>query len=395
MTTAVIALAAAAAALLIVGLIAGVGHRARRRSEERVTRALETMGARMDSLARDLGEAIARSQEATRRIQVLGEVGGSIELDEVLARTADAAAGLAGAQASVVHARAVDGTQLVAAAGVPLEEAEQHAVSGPPDGATVRAVSLAYVYDNDESAPGAIRSGLAVPLESDEERLGFLAVYSPVPGENLADVALTDLEALAERAAPAIENARRFREARQLADMDALTGLYNRRMFHETLAREVARAHRYDRRLALVLLDLDDFKEVNDAIGHLAGDAVLAEAAERMREVVRTADIPCRTGGDEFAVILPESGLADADGLFARITATMQRRPPSGVEALGFSGGVAELRADDDAVSFFERADEALYRAKSQGKGTAAAAATPERREPRSTTLEGTVTEAD
>ena len=130
---------------------------------------------------------------------------------------------------------------------------------------------------------------------------------------------IRELEELSKRAGPAIENARRFREARQLADLDALTGLHNRRYFHETLAREVARAHRYERRLALIVFDLDDFKAINDRIGHLAGDAVLAEAAERVREVVRSADIACRVGGDEFAVILPESVLDDADQLYKRL----------------------------------------------------------------------------
>ena len=89
------------------------------------------------------------------------------------------------------------------------------------------------------------------------------------------------------RAGPAIENARRFREARHQADLDALTGLHNRRYFHETLARETARAQRYNRRLALIVFDLDDFKAINDRIGHLAGDTVLAEVAERVRDVVR------------------------------------------------------------------------------------------------------------
>src|SRR5207249_6853944 len=102
---------------------------------------------------------------------------------------------------------------------------------------------------------------------------------------------LRQLETLALRAGPAIENARRFREARQLADLDALTGLHNRRFFHETLARECARAHRYERRLSLIVFDLDDFKDVNDRIGHLAGDSVLAEAAERVGDVVRNAEL--------------------------------------------------------------------------------------------------------
>ena len=109
---------------------------------------------------------------------------------------------------------------------------------------------------------------------------------------------------------------------------------------------------------------------MNDRIGHLAGDAVLAEAAERVREVVRTADIPCRVGGDEFAVILPESGIEQAR---AALRPAPGRRSPAGRSArpgrLHISAGVAELKPDDDSITFFERADEALYRAKEAGKG--------------------------
>src|SRR5206468_6677430 len=123
---------------------------------------------------------------------------------------------------------------------------------------------------------------------------GYLAVYTRTAGRRFGEDDVRQLEELTERAGPAIENAQRFREARQLADLDALTGLHNRRYFHETLARECARAHRYNRRLGLLVFDLDDFKDVNDRIGHLSGDAALAEAAERMRSVVRSADIACR-----------------------------------------------------------------------------------------------------
>jgi two-component system cell cycle response regulator len=190
------------------------------------------------------------------------------------------------------------------------------------------------------------------------------------------DEAVDDLERLAQKAAPAIENARRFREARQLADLDALTGLHNRRYFHETLAREVARAHRYDRSLSLIILDVDDFKAINDEIGHLAGDSVLADAAARVTEVVRSADIACRVGGDEFAVILPESLAPDADQLYRRIQHSVGARPIApGGRRVYFSAGVAELRRDDDAVSFFQRADEALYRAKERGKAQIVASA--------------------
>jgi len=173
------------------------------------------------------------------------------------------------------------------------------------------------------------------------------------------------------------ENARRFREARQLADLDALTGLHNRRYFHETLARECSRAHRYERKLSLIIFDLDDFKEINDRIGHLAGDTVLAEAAERVRDVVRTADIACRVGGDEFAVILPESSLEDADQLYRRIQNAISSRPLGQGGKLFLSAGVAELRAEDDPVAFFQRADDALYRAKEAGKGRVVSANSP------------------
>ena len=159
------------------------------------------------------------------------------------------------------------------------------------------------------------------------------------------------LEELALRAGPAIQNARRFREARQLADLDALTGLHNRRYFHETLGREVARAQRYGRSLGLVIIDLDDFKAVNDRIGHLAGDGVLAEAAERVRDVVRSADVACRVGGDEFAVILPESGVQDAEQLYQRLQNAISSRPVGQAGRLQLSAGGTELRGDDDAVS--------------------------------------------
>jgi len=169
-------------------------------------------------------------------------------------------------------------------------------------------------------------------------------------------------------------NARRYTEARTLADFDALTSLHNRRYFHETLAREVARAHRYGRPLSLIVLDLDDFKTVNDRVGHLAGDAVLAEAAERLLTVVRTADIPCRVGGDEFGIVLPESTGRDAELLADRIAQAIGERPITGAGTLCLSAGVAELRAGDRPTELFERADDALYRAKELGKARTVAA---------------------
>ena len=123
-----------------------------------------------------------------------------------------------------------------------------------------------------------------------------------------------------------------------------------------------------------MVFDIDNFKDVNDRLGHLAGDTVLAEAAARVREVVRSADIPCRIGGDEFAVVLPESSIEQADQLFIRIQNAISGEPIGQAGRLKVSAGVAELQAEDDSISLFERADEALYRAKEAGKGRSMAA---------------------
>ena len=186
---------------------------------------------------------------------------------------------------------------------------------------------------------------------------------------------IRELEELSKRAGPAIENARRFREARQLADLDALTGLHNRRYFHETLAREVARAQRYDRRLALIVFDLDDFKAINDRIGHLSGRRGARRDRRAGARAVRSADIACRVGGDEFAVILPESSTDDADQLYHRLRGAVSSRPVGQAGRLFALRGIAEIQPDDDPTSFFERADEALYRAKELGKGQVVEAA--------------------
>jgi diguanylate cyclase (GGDEF)-like protein len=347
--------------------------RTRRRADERVGAVVQALEQRMDELAQELAGAVDRAEEESRRSRFLGEIAGSIDMDEVLARTLEAGTRLEGVDAALVRLDGPEGIPTIAAHGLSADGAE--AISGPPDGSRARAIEVAYRYGPQDGDPaGLIHGGIAVPLESNDARVGYLAVYTRQQGRRFGDDAIRELEELTYRAAPAIENARRFSEARQLADLDALTGLHNRRYFHETLGRECARAHRYNRRLALIVFDVDDFKEVNDRVGHLGGDAVLAEAAERVREVIRTADIPCRVGGDEFAVILPESGVEQADHLFGRLQAAISSRPVGQAGRLHISGGLAELKADDDSITLFERADEALYRAKGAGKDQSVAA---------------------
>jgi diguanylate cyclase (GGDEF)-like protein len=365
-----------AASLILAGVVVWLSvRRSSRRADARVEDVVRTLEVRMDELVHELAGAVARAEEEGRRSRFLGEIAGSIDLDEVLGRTLEAANGLPGASAALIRLEGKE-KPIVATLGLSVEEADRQAIAGPPDGRPARSIEILYRYpEGTAEGEELIHGGLAVPLSESARRIGYITVFTRTQERRFDEDEVRRLEELAERAGPAIENARRFREARLLADLDGLTGLHNRRYFHETLARETARAHRYNRKVALVVFDLDDFKDVNDRIGHLAGDAVLAEAAERVRDVVRSADIPCRIGGDEFAVIMPESGLPDAERLHVRIRAAVSERPIGQAGRIFLSAGLSELRPGDDSVGLFERADEALYRAKEAGKGRAVSGA--------------------
>jgi diguanylate cyclase (GGDEF)-like protein len=385
-TTALVALGAVLVTLGLVLVILLVTRRGKPAAEPEATGelalAVRELNTRMDGLFRELTQALERSQEGERRSKNFGELAGSIDLDEVLTRVLEAAGATPGADAALVTISGAGGAgkPIVATLGLSTEEAERQAIAGPPDGRQVRSVAIAYDYpdaangDVESHAGEPVRAGLAVPLPGETGAIGMLTIFTRSASRTFSAEDRVDLELLAERAGPAIENARRFREARQLADLDALTGLHNRRYFHDTLAREVARAHRYDRKLALIIFDLDDFKAINDRIGHLAGDAVLADAADVVRSVVRSADIACRVGGDEFAVILPESGMQEAEQLYHRLQEALEHRPLGDAGRIRLSAGVAELAKGDDSRAFFERADDALYGAKEGGKGRAVAA---------------------
>jgi diguanylate cyclase (GGDEF)-like protein len=369
------------AAALVVCAVAALEllRRLRRRTshdvETQVTATVETLEARLDELAQELGGAVRRAEEEAQRSRFLGQIATTIDLDDAIGSTLEAATGLPNVDAAIVELDP-DGEgdeRLLGSIGLDRkddEEPDDGAVrifTGPPDRREARAIEHSYLYPAEESA-GAVREALGVPLVGRNGRIGWLGVFSRDPDVRFGDDDVRRLEELAERVAPAIENARRFREARQLADLDSLTGLHNRRYFHETLAREVDRAQRYQRRLSLVIIDVDGFKEINDRIGHLAGDAVLAEIAERIRQVVRSADIPCRVGGDEFAVIVPEVEVGQARLLVGRIQRAVAAEPIARAGRVRVSAGVADLQPNDNPTSLFERGDETLYAAK-QARG--------------------------
>jgi len=161
---------------------------------------------------------------------------------------------------------------------------------------------------------------------------------------------------------------------RRLATTDPLTGLSNRRHFFERGAQELRRAARYRRPLALLMLDIDHFKSVNDRFGHEAGDAVLRDLAERLRTGLRSSDLPGRIGGEEFAALLPETTAEQAEGLAERLRAAIAASPLGPGARITVSLGVAlALPASEDSIdAVLRRADAALYRAKAGGRNQVA-----------------------
>ena len=161
-------------------------------------------------------------------------------------------------------------------------------------------------------------------------------------------------------------------ELTRLANTDVLTGLLNRRRFMECASTEFARAERYRRELAILMLDIDHFKSINDTHGHAAGDQTLKAMAHCMQQVLRTSDWPARWGGEEFAILMPETTLAGAALLAERLRAELAAlviEVPGAPLRFTISAGVT-ARIDDDRhfMALMERADAALYAAKHAGR---------------------------
>lgn len=160
-------------------------------------------------------------------------------------------------------------------------------------------------------------------------------------------------------------------ELHRRATTDELTGLPNRATFEGWMERETARARRDGRPLALLLVDVDHFKRVNDQRGHAVGDRVLREVARRLREALRSDDLLSRVGGEEFCVLLPGADLAAAAEVGERIRTSVRAAAVAiadGSVSVTVSGGVAMLEPGDDELSFVSRADLRLYEAKRDGR---------------------------
>jgi diguanylate cyclase (GGDEF)-like protein len=214
----------------------------------------------------------------------------------------------------------------------------------------------------------SVRSVLAAALTVNNETIGVLCVESPRTfAYGLDQVSV--LTTIAQQAAISIENARNF----QLAIVDQLTQLFLRDYFKRKLVEEQARARRYGSTFSVLMLDLDSFKEINDRLGHQAGDRFLVRVGEVIKETMRAADTPCRYGGEEFCILLPETDQEGAVTIAERI-----RQKVGSTEVLfgqdtvhaTISVGVAGYPADYPGTlpGLLEKADRALYAAKQSGR---------------------------
>jgi diguanylate cyclase (GGDEF)-like protein len=323
--------------------------------------------------------AVERAREDAERARKLAARFGTLDLDELLLRVLETAVGLVEGDAAAIALEQGTGPPLETRFGLAANESAPSldALHGE---SRARSVTLDYRYSASESGEEPLKRGVVLPIPAagEESSLGALAVYWRRDVEDLTEDELAGLEELARNSARAIENARRYKAVTDLAELDPLSGLYNRRYFQDTLAREVKRAQRYRRRLSLLVFDVDGLKAINDEHGHLAGDALLVETADRLRSVTRSADVASRIGGDEFAVILPESTVGDAQQLHERLSRVLDAEPAGPLERIQISAGIAQLRPDERDVEFFDRADQAALRAKRAGRGRLELADEPE-----------------
>ena len=221
-----------------------------------------------------------------------------------------------------------------------------------------------------------LRSLLAIPLvRMDNEVIGVLAVASARPDAYTARHEET-LVAIGQSAAVAIENARYY----EMATVDQLTKLYLKDYFYQRIEEELNRARRYGHAFSVLMLDIDSFKELNDAHGHLAGDHFLRRVGEVIKGSLRSHDIPCRYGGEEFAVLLPETEPTESIVIAERIRRTVAEiRIREGRRMIGttISIGISSYpkSARRSASDLLRKADAALYQAKREGKDKVVAAA--------------------
>ena len=221
---------------------------------------------------------------------------------------------------------------------------------------------------------------LLVPLMQGEEMIGFLSVREPHDRRVPSVEKVQTLEVFATQAVTALQSARQYEEIKRLTFIDALTPAYNHRFFQEALTKEISRHARTGHELALAMLDIDNFKKINDTFGHPAGDDILKGLVEELMTNARDTDVVARYGGEEFAIIFPDTAAQPAREAANRLRALVESRvfaPPQLGRTLHITVSIGIAVYPQDGLTpaeLISRADAALYFAKKSGKNRVATA---------------------
>ena len=212
-----------------------------------------------------------------------------------------------------------------------------------------------------------------VPLICQDRVVGVLNLADKMDGNpfDSGDIALIEL--FSQLVGGSIGNIKLFERIQRQATTDGLTGLVNHKTFYEILEKEMWRSRRYGGQISLIMVDIDNLKNINDAYGHRAGDRVIKEISKRIKECIRQIDTAARYGGDEFAVILLNTSLIDASVVAKRMVDAVANKPTDWNRekiALSISLGLGQYDVQASPEDITSRSDQALYEAKQAGKNT-------------------------
>jgi diguanylate cyclase (GGDEF)-like protein len=213
-------------------------------------------------------------------------------------------------------------------------------------------------------------SRMSIPLISFGQTLGVLTLHSSQPNAFRQNALLQSLESVADICATSIQNAHYVERVKQLAYLDGLTGIFNRRFFELRIIEEIERARRYGTGMAVIMADIDQFKKLNDEFGHLLGDEVLRQVSSLFHQQLRKIDVVCRYGGEEFAILLTQTNTQQAVIIAEKLRRLVEGYQFPGVpRTVTISAGVAAFpdhgKSRDDLI---RAADNGLYAAKQAGR---------------------------
>jgi len=374
-----------------IGTITAINNPEDKDFTQREVNLLETIAGQA-AIAMENANLLQKSQTTLAETQMLYQVAHSLiqaeTLDEVVQSLVDNVAKFLPAHLAALNIFDLNRAEITnfVVSGMDIDDIDQVDFDELMDGLTGWAVrelepvvSLKGVIDPRESDAGLKRradagfgSVVIVPLVHRSNVLGSMSVINrqDQPDFTQRDIGL--MEAVANQAAFAIENAKLFEEIQWLATTDGLTGTHNRRHLFELGRREIERARRYKHPLSAIMLDIDNFKQVNDTYGHSIGDQVLRALTRECLDSLREVDILGRYGGEEFAIILPETECQAACKTAERLRQRIENKPfktTKGELLLTISLGVAELIDDiPDMATLLDLADSALYVAKQSGR---------------------------